>query len=76
MRQKRKIISNECVNELILVVRGHRVIIDTDLAWLYGTPTKALNQAVKRNIERFPRDFLFRLTQEEKDQLVTECDRF
>jgi hypothetical protein len=60
----------------ILTVRGHRVIIDADLAELYGVPTKALNQAVKRNSDRFPVDFAFRLTAEEKAELVTICDRF
>jgi hypothetical protein len=58
----------------ILVIRGHRVMLDADLAELYGVRTKALNQAVKRNRERFPEDFMFRLTREEKDEVVTECD--
>ena len=47
------------IESRILVVREHKVIIDTDLALLYGVPTKALNQAVKRNPERFPMDFNF-----------------
>jgi hypothetical protein len=46
------------------------------LARLYGVETKVLNQAVKRNLERFPQDFMFLLTAEEKKQLVTDCDRF
>ena len=46
----------------ILVIRGQKVMIDADLAELYGVPTKALNQAVKRNAARFPEDFMFRLT--------------
>ena len=50
-------------------------MIDTDLAALYETETKALKQQVKRNIERFPADFMFQLTKEEKEQLVTNCDR-
>src|SRR5262245_9091387 len=49
----------------IRVLRGHRVMLDTDLAALYGVPTKALNQAVKRNRERFPADFMFQLTWDE-----------
>ena len=49
-------------------------MLDSDLARLYGVPTKALNQAVKRNAERFPKDFMFRLTQKEKLELVTNCD--
>ena len=51
-------------------------MVDRDLAELYGVETKALNQAVKRNIERFPERFRFQLTKEEKDELVTNCDRF
>ena len=50
--------------------------MDADLAVLYRVPTKALNQAVKRNERRFPRDFMLRLTKKEKDELVTSCDRF
>jgi hypothetical protein len=51
-------------------------MLDADLAELYGVPTKALNQAVKRNAKRFPEDFAFRLTAGEKTELVTNCDRF
>ena len=50
-------------------------MLDKDLAKLYGVPTKVLNQAVKRNLKRFPEDFMFRLTKEEKDEVVTNCDR-
>ena len=53
------------IENLIYVVRGKRVMLDSDLATLYAVPTKALNQAVKRNAERFPNDFMFRLTAEE-----------
>ena len=49
-------------------------MLDTDLADLYGVPTKALNQAVKRNRHRFPTDFMFRLTGDEKAEVVTICD--
>jgi hypothetical protein len=59
---------------LILLVRGQRVMIDADLARLYGVPTNALNQAVRRNIDRFPADFLFRLSKREKSEVVTNCD--
>lgn len=59
---------------LILLVRGQRVVIDADLARLYGVPTKALNQAVRRNAERFPGDFVFRLSKREKNEVVTNCD--
>jgi hypothetical protein len=58
----------------IQLLRGIRVMIDADLAELYGVPTKALNQAVKRNIARFPNDFMFQLTPAEKAQVVTNCD--
>ncbi len=49
--------------------------MDADLAKLYGVPTKVLNQAVKRNIERFPLDFMFQLTKDEKDEVVTVFDQ-
>lgn len=58
----------------IQLVRGVKVIIDADLAELYGVPTKALNQAVKRNANRFPPDFWFQLTEAEKVEVVTNCD--
>lgn len=51
----------------ILVLRGQRVILDADLAAIYGVQTRVLNQAVKRNIDRFPEDFMFRLTREETE---------
>ena len=62
------------IESRILVVREHKVIIDTDLALLYGVPTKAQNQAVKRNAERFPMDFMFQLSATEKAEVVTSCD--
>ena len=58
----------------IQVIRGLRVIIDADLAELYGVPTKVLNQAVKRNGGRFPPDFMFQLDAPEKAEVVTNCD--
>lgn len=66
----------EVVESKILLVRGKKVMLDKDLAKLYGVPTKVLNQAVKRNKGRFPADFMFKLTQSEKNELVTKCDRF
>jgi hypothetical protein len=62
------------IESRILEIRGHKVMIDADLADIYGVPTKALNQAVKRNLERFPRDFMFQLTKSEKEEVVTNCD--
>ena len=64
------------IESKILTIRNLQVMIDRDLAELYGVETKVLNQAVKRNIERFPEDFMFALEQKEKDELVTNCDRF
>ena len=58
----------------ILTLRGQRVMIDADLAELYGVPTRALNQAVKRNASRFPPDFMFQLTVAEKAEVITNCD--
>ncbi len=62
------------IEPLILTIRETKVIIDSDLAGLYGVATKALNQAVKRNAKRFPSDFVFQVTQSEKRKLVTNCD--
>lgn len=61
---------------LIHEIRGVQVMLDRDLAGLYGVPTKVLNQAVKRNAERFPDRFMFRLAESEMNELVTNCDRF
>ena len=62
------------LESLILSLRHQKVILDADLAGLYGVPTKALNQALKRNADRFPADFLFQLTSAEKAEVVTNCD--
>ena len=64
----------EPIERRILLIRGQKVMLDADLAELYGVPTKALNQAVKRHRERFPADFMFRLTRAEKREVVTNCD--
>jgi hypothetical protein len=61
------------LNQIILTIRGHKVILDSDLAKLYGVPTKRLNEQVKRNTERFPEEFMFTLTQEEAAELL--CSR-
>jgi len=60
---------------LIFFFRGRKVMIDYDLAILYNVPTKRLKEQVRRNIQRFPDDFMFALTKDEKDQLVANCDR-
>jgi ORF6N domain len=61
----RELVPTEAIQSLIYVLRGHRVMLDRDLANLYGVETRALNQAVQRNRSRFPEDFMFRLTLEE-----------
>jgi hypothetical protein len=53
------------ITQAILLIRGHKVLVDSDLADLYEVETKALNRAVKRNLGRFPEDFMFQLTAEE-----------
>jgi hypothetical protein len=58
----------------IVLIRGQRVMLDADLAVLYGVSTRMLNQGVKRNGERFPEDFMFRLTVTEKAGVITNCD--
>ena len=67
-------ISQEVVERKIYLIHGRKVMIDQDLATLYQVATKVLNQAVKRNIKRFPPDFMFRLNQAEKKEVVTHCD--
>lgn len=74
--KRTNVVSVEQITHSILVFRAHKVLLDSDLAELYGVATKALNQAVKRNAERFPEDFMFRLSQAEaealnRSQLVT-----
>ncbi len=69
-------VDTESIRARILTVRSVQVMLDRDLAELYGVPTKALNQAVKRNPDRFPSEFVFVLTPEEMVELVTNCDRF
>jgi len=69
-RDKQIVIDNK-----IFIIRGIQVMIDKDLAELYQVETKVFNQAVKRNLERFPNDFKFQLTNQEKSELVTNCDR-
>jgi len=72
---KQPVMSVGKIEQAILLVRGEKVILDRDLAHLYGVPTKRLNEQVKRNIDRFPEDFLFQLTWEEamasRSQLAT-----
>jgi hypothetical protein len=62
----------ERIERAILMIRGHKVMLDADLASLYSVEAKVLNQAVKRNIERFPADFMFQLSAEEADFLRSQ----
>ncbi len=64
------------IENRIFTIRGNHVMIDRDLAEMYQVETKVLNQAVKRNVARFPEVFRFQLTDHEKTELVTNCDRF
>ncbi len=67
-------ISTERIEDTILLIRGEKVILNADLAKLYGTSTKRLNEQVKRNQSRFPDDFMFQLTETEKAEVVANCD--
>ena len=68
------IIPVERVESWILLIRGEKVILDSDLSELYGVTTKRLNEQVKRNKDRFPADFMFQLTKREKEEVVANCD--
>jgi len=76
MKEKDALVPAERIEQAILLIRGQKVLIDRDLAQLYQVSTKVLNQAVKRNLKRFPLDFMFQLNSEENRELVTNCDRF
>ena len=70
------IYTQDTIQSRIMTIRGHQVIMDADLAEFYQVKTIALNQAVKRNETRFPLRYRFQLTEDEKQQLITNCDRF
>jgi hypothetical protein len=74
MAAKQNLILVDQIETLILDLRGHKVILDTDLARLYGVATKRLNEQVRRNSDRFPPDFRFQLTAAEKAEVVANCD--
>ena len=74
MSEAALMVARDSIARNILLIRGHKVMLDSDLAKLYGVETKVLNQATKRNRERFPSDFMFQLTSEEKKEVVTNCD--
>lgn len=71
---KRSLVPNELIASRILLIRGQKVMIDADIAELYGVDTKRLNEQVKRNKSRFPVNFMFELTKEEKNEVVANCD--
>jgi len=69
MAKSKALVKKPVIDSLIYEIRDHKVMLDSDLAELYGVPTGNLNRAVKRNIDRFPDDFMFQLTQKEADIL-------
>ena len=69
-------IPTELITSRIFVVRGNKIMLDRDLALLYGVTTRRLNEQVKRNMKRFPGDFMFQLSKSERAKLVANCDRF
>lgn len=72
MTKSTALVPTERIESVILSVRGERVILDADLANLFGVPTKRLNEQVKRNADRFPADFMFQLTWEEANALRSQ----
>lgn len=69
MKREMEVVAADQIESLIRTIRGQKVILDADLARLYGVETRAFNRAVKRNADRFPADFVFQLTREEMDNL-------
>ncbi len=65
---------SEKIESKIYFIRGKKIMLDSDLAELYGVMTGTLNQAIKRNRKRFPEDFMFQLTKEERNEVITICD--
>jgi len=70
------LIPQEVIEQRIFIIRGHKVMIDRDLAELYGVETKYMNRQVRFNKDRFPAEFMFCLTVEERSELVQICHRF
>lgn len=70
----KSLIPTEKIDRAILIIRGHKVMLDSDLAAIYGVKTSRLNEQVKRNKNRFPKDFMFQLTNHEKQEVVANCD--
>jgi hypothetical protein len=74
LKENITVYNSSLIQKRIFAIRNEQVMVDSDLADLYSVKTKVLNQAVKRNLERFPNEFMFQLTKEQKDDLVTNCD--
>jgi ORF6N domain len=72
--KQQQLLPSELIERRILLIWGERVMVDADLAVLYGVATKRLKERVKRNSDRFPPDFMFELTAEEKGEVVANCD--
>ena len=73
MKDQRSLTEDK-ISSVILYIRGEKVILDTDRAQIYGVKTKRLNEQVKRNTDRFPDDFMFRLSDIEMEEVVANCD--
>ena len=74
MAKSKAIVKIGSIRQRILLIRGLKVMIDADLAEAYGVPTRRLNEQVRRNQDRFPDDFMFQLTAEEKAEVIANCD--
>jgi len=74
MTNSKSIVKVGTIQQRILLIRGEKVIIDADLAEAYDVPTRRLNEQVRRNLKRFPGDFMFQLTPEEKTEVIANCD--
>ena len=70
------VVKMETIENRIIAIRGEKVLIDGDVAEIYGVETKRVNEAVKNNLDKFPEDYSFELSQEEKNELVENFDRF
>ncbi|MBW8050095.1 MAG: ORF6N domain-containing protein [Cytophagales bacterium] len=73
MEKRQSLLVSEKVDRGILIIRSKKVMLDTDLAEIYGVTTRRLNEQVKRNIKRFPEEFMFQLTEEEKREVIANC---
>jgi hypothetical protein len=74
MKSKAEIVITEKIEQKIMLIRNKKVMLDRDLAVLYQVPTFRLNEQVKRNLKRFPADFMFKLSRREKKEVIANCD--